>query len=281
MFNGTYSGTWAPNFRLVNNGDAADQTTFNTCYQDALDRTGYLKEATAGLGTSPVHMQSYNGTQIELNGQAALTLSSRVVSLPGAGLTFNAADKAGVANLSFNTWYYVYAIYNGGFDILVSAEVPKSNLRYALSSNDEMYLGCFRSDGAGNILPFTMHQGLYLYELNTGNTYLRVLNAGAAVVYTDVSMGTLVPPHVREALLYVVLNNNLANAQALVDLRRKGDAATGNMRFYVPNNTAHDGANPAITTHVPWITTDSAQTIQYAMSNNNANATIFVRGFRE
>lgn len=276
MHNGTPAGQWASAFRLVDNGDAADANEFNTPYQDALDRTDYLKSAVYGVRSSPVSMWSYDGANITLNGQAALALSTRTVGLLGASTTFNAAVQAGVANLSFNTWYYVYAVYSGGFSILVSAEVPKGNLRYALSSDDEGYLGCFRSNAVGNIVPFTCHGGHYSYDLDFTNinSDTVVLVAGTSLAAADVVLQKAVPPHVRLADLYLNLHNVPGgNASAL--LQRKGDGITAVLRHRV-SSTAGD-----FSTGSYWMNTDASQTVQYSVSIATAALDIAVRGFKE
>lgn len=165
------------------------------------------------------------------------------------------------ANLSNSTWYYVYAFCDGTATtaFYISTTAPEASLTWRTGAEGvDRYIGCFRTNGSGAPLPMRMHRGRYTYR----PFYVQALAFGNSTTFAAVDLSSVVPPHARIAHLRLNLTGNYA-----AQLRTTG-AASGYATFA-------EGYSPIE------IEADSAQSVDYLVSNALASLDIEVTGFAE
>jgi len=190
--------------------------------------------------------------------------SSAIVGI-GTGSTIT------LAGLSNDSWYYVYA-YNSATwpSVTVAYEynttAPDAALLIKNTDGLRTYIGCFRTDSSGNVLPFrSSREGTYIYRLSKISTAgFLVLNTGTAAVATDVSLASFVPPHARLAILAAEVAGTVGQRAKLYT---KGDSSG-----YYP-------LAPGGITQLD-IETDSSQVIQY-VKDTSTSVSLWAVGFRE
>lgn len=130
--------------------------------------------------------------------------------------------------LANSTWYYLY-VFNSGTRIspassfLVST-TPPDVYRHAHGSDESRaYIGCFRTDGSGNILPFYALNGRYTWRQSaaTGTPFALGSFSGTGSPHT-LSLASLVPPHAFMARVRLQIN---CTGAAVVSLQTNGDTA--------------------------------------------------------
>lgn len=204
-----------------------------------------------------------------------------------ADTTWSLADVEGSpANLSNSTWYYCYLGVNtsGVLTKQISTTAPGASRKWKSTAIDQQrYVGCFRTSGAGAPLPVNATRGRYVYRFTAISGACLAASTNAAVAaYADVSLASFVPPHARVVQLKTVCFNNDPNASdpVVVNVRTKG------------HTTAADELQVWSTSHGVYgylsseIETDSSQAIQWqvlAASSTTGQfiVEIFMRGFSE
>jgi len=241
---------------------------------------GAVQASGAFFGYRPV-LSSTGTTNLVIGASGGIAIgtgASQAIVGTGAGST---VVLAGLAN---NTWYYVYA-YNSATwpSVTVAYEyntsVPDAALLIKNSDALRTYIGCFRTDGSANVIPFrTTRSGVYLYrwsKLAGTRTDLQCLSAGSSASYADVilqnvSAVSLIPPHARIAKLLAEVNGAIGT---FAQVRTKGDTSDA---LDLPALLAAPGM-----VHYPFeIETDSSLTIQYK-KNTATDLSLYVTGFSE
>lgn len=176
--------------------------------------------------------------------------------------TLDLTDVDGApAALANDTWYYVYAFCNGTAttQAYISTTAPESSLTWRTGAEGvDRYIGCFRTNGSGVPLAMRMHRGRYTYR----PFYVQALAFGNSTTYAAVDLSGVLPPHARIAHLRL----NLTGAY-VAQLRTTG-AASGYATF-------GPGYSPIE------IEADSAQSVDYLVSNALASLDIEATGFAE
>lgn len=245
---------------------------------------------TAALGHSQIpgimvglpYVYSTNGVDIKVGPIAGVTVSGS----ENDNLASNEISVA-TSGLDTNQFYHLYAYNSSGAiacayytkddgppdGALVFQNVPTVGIT-------RRYLCSFRTNGSGAVLPFRKTGNLYLYDQsNAAVGATRVVNLGHATSFTDQSLSTLIPAHVRvvklRALLvgkfnswvygYVQANGGTGD---VVPLSVYGNALdTGSIAF---DNVTLDFDLPL---------TD--RTIEYLVSDAVAGMSIYVLGYYE
>lgn len=235
------------------------------------------------LGRRPV-LASTGGTNLTVGASGGCCIGS--VASPADGVVLpGTASTITLAGLGANEWRYVYA-YNSG-----SASSPTLAIEYSTtapySSNMNVkdgtalraYIGCFRTDGSSNVIPFRMIEGKYLYRwsaLAGTRTDLQVgsvLNTAGwnDVILRNVSAVSVIPPHARLAILRAQVNGAIGT---FAKLRTKGDTSD-----------YHDLpallAAPGMAHFDLEMETDSSLTIQYNIGTATDITNLYVLGFYE
>jgi hypothetical protein len=191
-----------------------------------------------------------------------------------ADTTFSLSDvESAPGNLANSTWYYVYLGVNtdGSLRKQISTTAPIASGKWKSGAVDQLrYVGCFRTNSSGVPLASRTVRGRVAYDFGAlGSTDPhRVLNSGADTSFTAVSCATAVPPHARNARLYVQFN--AAAAGDTLRLRR-----TNTSTFY---KTLY-GQRAGILAFEVETELNSSQQLDYAVSAGDA--TIYVLGFDE
>lgn len=175
-------------------------------------------------------------------------------------LTLADVDGAPAA-LPADSWLYVYAYAVGDATarLYITTDPPDDALVWeATSPGLRRYVGCFRTNGSGAPLPMRMHRGRYTYR----PFYVQALAFGNSTTYAAVDLTGVLPKHARIAHLRL----NLTGAY-VAQLRTTG-AASGYASF-------GPGYSPIE------IEADSAQSVDYLVSNALASLHIEVTGFAE
>jgi hypothetical protein len=199
-------------------------------------------------------------------------------------------DETAVSpSLATDTWYYAFcSIADGVPTIAASTTPPAADLIYKTGDVTSIYLGCFRTDNSGNILPFRKigHEYFYLRSKITG-TYLSVLTGGTVQnAWTDVACGKQVPPHASLATLEIEFNaHNDSGNQA--NVRTNGDTAGISATLRDPTvGTGIDG-NTSVTLHaqieVDATAGDTGRIVEYRIVRASATPflNLVVLGFKE
>lgn len=246
------------------------------------DRVVGASQATgAFFGYRPV-LSSTGTTNLVIGYHGGVVMGS----VPATAITGgpSAGSTVVLAGLAANTWYYVYAYNSASYpSVTVAYEynttTPSADLTQKSTDNLRTYIGCFRTDGSSNVIPFrTTRSGKYLYrwsKLAGTRTDLQCLSAGTDASYTDVilrnaSAVSVIPPHARIAQLRAMVNGAIGT---FAQVRTNGDTLDAQE---IPALLATPGM-----AHFDFeIETDSALTIEYR-KNTATDLTLYVTGFEE
>jgi hypothetical protein len=250
-----------------------------------------IQDAALGSAQAPYllvgapYMACENGSLIKVGGIQGIVLTGS----PNANLQNVTELSFTPSSLSNNTWYYVYAFDNAGtIGLGKTTSAPDNNLAVVQAAN-QRYLGGFKTNGSGGIYRFRATRGEYLWDITgeTANAF-RVLSNGAATSFTDVSLASFVPPHVRRVKIRAAYSPNFNSPSptfGTASIRTKG--GTGGTHPFSLLGTSLDGATGRLATsldtdnqHLDMLT-DSSQAIQYVVSDANDRMDIHVLGFRE
>lgn len=160
-------------------------------------------------------------------GRFAGSVENDASLIPFQNQTITPATILGSA-LANSTWYYLYC-FNSGTRIAPAASflvstTPPDALRHAHGSDyTKAYIGCFRTDGSGNILPFYALNGRYTWRQSaaTGTPFALGSFSGTGSPHT-LNLASLVPPHAFMARVRLQIN---CTGAAVVSLQTNGDTA--------------------------------------------------------
>lgn len=235
-----------------------------------------------GISVKP-GLRSTNGTTVDMRGIPAMVVTAGgiwTVKGPIATQTFAVADLEGGGAFANNTHYYMYLYLSGGVVTKqISLTAPDAYNTYKTGSTDYAYVGTFRIDGSGVILPFAASKGRYTYTQAVGQAAGTGLNATA---YTAVSLANYVPPTSQTAMVFLRLSAVAAD-NADLSVRTAGYTAAGYTGGnFVQRKIWSNGANGEYT-GVSEIALDSSQQIEYKISTVAAGsvAAIYVAGYDE
>lgn len=242
---------------------------------------GAVQASGAFFGYRPV-LSSTGTTNLVIGASGGIAMgtgASQAIVGTGAGSTVV------LAGLSNNTWYYVYA-YNSATwpSVTVAYEynttAPDAALLIKNSDALRTYIGCFRTDGSANVIPFrTTRSGKYLYRWSalagtrTDLLVGSVLNTAGwnDVILRNASAVSVIPPHCRLAMLRAQVNGAIGT---FAKLRTKGDTVD-----------YHDLpallAAPGMTHFDLEMETDSSLKIQYNIGTATDITNLYVTGFYE
>lgn len=192
--------------------------------------------------------------------------------------TITAANLETGSTLSNSTWYYIYAHdASGGGSVLyqISTTAPRASQMFknSVDGNFYRYLGCFRTNSSGAPIPMRMRRGRYVYRLSATNDCTAYTDSTAHGTAFDVSLASLVPPHVRLARVQAIVVSS--GGDTFMSLRTKGDTTGLVWRQQAPDGTTTYGELD--------IETDASQVVQlfYDLNGGSGNAAIRVAGFSE
>jgi hypothetical protein len=172
--------------------------------------------------------------------------------------------------LSSSSWYYLYVIKNvtsGAVATLASLSATAPTLPSGYTKRRR--IGVCRVTAASDILNAVVSgkgTSRAYYYVESFDTTLRILSAGTAIVWTDVSAGTLIPPTSRMGCFQCM---GLIDQARFALVRPNGTSISGTARIH-GSETAHT-----------YLYTDATQVVEYMVSNAALEFYLSVMGFFE
>ena len=259
---------------VPDDGDACNAASVETPFQSLTNRSQLLYEAALNVLHRP-SLSSTDGTSITIGDMAAV-MGTEGGTWKTLAYATSSYSPAGLAN---STWYYLYARITGGsVAISHSTTAPSSTLRNMNGNTDYAYLGAFRTDGSGVIIPFYSRDGKVRY---TGGVGALNIGAGVTNVYTDLSLSVGVPPHVRIVTLYVIGNPDSGAGTDSFHVLTKGVTAFGYTT--APCYSLYMDIAAAVKGDEFNVVTNRNQQIQYKFQTGGGTSAllIFIKGYQE
>ncbi|MDO9016687.1 MAG: hypothetical protein Q8S73_37865 [Deltaproteobacteria bacterium] len=271
-------------------GDARTAASVATPFERLARRTRVLLNAIAGHLIWSGRLRS--GTPVSGTGVFADEIVSVVIG--EAYLVGNATYEVPGALSAVAAWRYVYAYNNAGVLALQhSLDAPDASLTWKSTGvGTHRYLGCFRTDAAGAVMPFRATRGRYLYRRSAmlgvaadlASDGLRALNDTGASAAALVDLTPVLPPHARAA----IINAEIAavatgsDGYAILNLYTSDETAAASQRLRA-NVDATGNESTVSTLAEIEVTADADLAIGYGVVLSGATAayTIDVLGWQE
>lgn len=203
--------------------------------------------------------------------------------------TWSLADVEGSpANLSGATWYYCYLGVStaGVLTKQISTTAPGASRKWKSTSIDQQrYIGCFHTTGAGEPNPMRALRGRYLYRYSAANGYgSPAFQSLVTQAFTDLVLTAYLPPHARIAHMhYEVINDDITSGDEVASAIRTNGETSSSLSVTVPHAQAA-GLDNASREHVFFeIETDSSQRVEVQVTGSSTSflVNLYVRGFSE
>lgn len=272
----TYTGTaaYTNTITIPDDGDPAAAASVNNPAKSEADMNMFLLQSIGLMpqSTSAITLSCINRTSVVVSPISSIIVNDignyKTIGTAAVSSVGIAQVEGGPAQFAPNTWYYIYAFSNlGTLNFIIRTVRPDTWNMFALGSDVQRYIGCFRTDG--NAVP-----GIYPFVMSRGNyTYLDKLSAGGgnSTVEATVLTSSYVPPTSRLArLLYYYRNTGLAATFTLYPF-------TG-LTGYVINARVGPDTEENGFVEMP---TATNQNIRYVVSANTLAIDIAVNGFHE
>jgi hypothetical protein len=260
---------------IPQDGDDANATTGGTdrpiedSLQKLTNRSKYLfDQIPSGIAWGGSLSRVYSdGTSVKV--------PPLLVILVGKVLFTVAETTVALSGLTGGTWYYLYCYNSGGsLAFELSTTAPEVSLQYKTGGLTHRYLAAVRALSATTCRPFRKVGTRHNYRLSASAfDAFKVLDAGGATAFTDVSLAGHVPPHAR--LAHVAARLVYVSGAGSMQLRTKGDTAGENYYLDTPNTVGASQRRDVC------VETDSAQAIQYLVSTSGVNAYLWATGFED
>ena len=192
-------------------------------------------------------------------------------AVPAHSLAANAIDTGTVAN---NQWYYIYVQISGTgaqFQYSLTAPVGGDGTTgvpgwKAGSVGSLRFIGCFRTNGSAQPIPFYCVRGRYVYRRSAVSTALTLTGSGSATSPTVVDLSGYVPPHSQMARVEMSLHNPDTVAQSGIILTH-GDVTDSYIVY-----ASESGATTNVRSVE--IQTSASQTIDYQVGAATTTAPV-------
>lgn len=208
---------------------------------------------------TPASKVKVTADEISIEDVLASTVSVTVdITVAGANGLDAGAEAA-------STWYAVWLIFNPSTSTVASLlSTSFSAPIMPAGYTKKRRVGAVRNDAASNFLPFMQRGDLVLYnEVQNEN---RILTAGIATVFTDVSAASFIPSVSRRGYFHYIISisHGTANVSFALSLRTKGAPGITDGRLYPASsqvaNVAFEFAQDT------FLDTDASQVIQYKIA---------------
>lgn len=206
-----------------------------------------------------------------------------------ADTVWTLADVEGSpANLSNNTWYYCYlgVTTAGVLTRQISTTAPNGSRTWKSTAIDQQrYIGCFRTTGAGAPIPVRAVRGRYLYRYSAaGGHGTAAASYLTTQAFTDLDLSAYLPLHARIAHMhYQLINEDTTSGDEVASAIRTNGETTSSISVQVPHAQAA-GLDNASREHMFFeIETDSSQRVEVEVTGSSTSflVNLFVRGFSE
>ena len=258
--------TFSTPLTVPDDGDACNAASVETPFQSLVNQTQVLFNGLLNVKVRP-SLRSVNGTDIVI-GAVPMIIGTEGGNWKALAYTGGTYSPAGLAS---GTWYYLYArITTGSITISHSTTSPDSFLRTMNGNTDYVFLGSFRTDGSGVIIPFFARGSKVTYAASL----TAVTDSGVPTTFTDLSLGSFVPPHAQRALITALGTPDGASDVGYIVT--KGVTATG---YTSASAAAYKIYLTSSTSTVRFefeVQTDTSQVIQYKFDTGGAGSLLIV-----
>lgn len=178
-------------------GEVANALSVNSVFQVLDNNVSALRLLTYGGGFR-VRLSCTSNTVMTIQPLGAVVVTVATVWNVLANTTASTVNPTTIAggSLSASTRYYVYAYSSGGvLTFIANTTAPDVGLMYENGNTDRQFVTTFFADHASNILIYNQEDRYYSYMSRTtgGVRGNMVLNAGVAIVPTDINFAASVP----------------------------------------------------------------------------------------
>lgn len=271
-------------------GDPRTAASVSTPLGKLARRTRVLLNALSGalIWTGRIHCDTpVSGTGVFVDKILSVVIGERL--LAATADTFEVPGALSVAA----AWRYIYAYDNAGTLALQhSLDAPDASKTWKSTGlGTHRYLGCFRTDAAGAVIPFRATGGRYLYRRSAmvsvnsdfASDGFRFTDTAAAA-RTALPLAPTLPPHARTAIIRAEISaiSTGANGLGTLSLYERDGATFASQQAQASPNASGNEAVATLTTELE-VTPDADLAIGYgvALSNATATYTIDVLGFTE
>lgn len=271
-------------------GDARNATSVTQGTQPLTNRTRVLLNALSGalIWSGRIHSETpVSGTGVFVDKILSVVIGERLLAATADTFEVPGALSAVAA------WRYIYAYDNVGVLALQhSLDAPDASKTWKSTGlGTHRYLGCFRTDSAGAVIPFRATAGRYLYRRSAmasvnsafASDGLRFSDTVAAAL-TALPLAPTLPPHARAAIVRAEIDalSTGANGLGTLSLYERDSSTFASQRAVASPNAIGNEAFATLATELE-VTPDADLAIGYAVSLSNATVsyTIDVLGFTE
>lgn len=192
-------------FNAPADGDIANAASVNTGFQALENSVEALRYLTYGGGFY-VRAIGVSNTVLTIQPLGAVIVKQLGVWTAVPHTVATTIDPLALAGGAFavGTRYYVYVnVVAGVINWSVSTTAPDTGLRYKSGDEQYQFISTFvTAPGAAVLIPYSQNGSTYVY----GTSGLPLLNAGNALVSTNVPFSYLIPSTARTAKLFVKSN---------------------------------------------------------------------------
>lgn len=167
----------------------------------------------SGAGVSaPVTQDFITGLKLSYTSGTAFSVSSGAAYVQSLARRLDSPStlsKSGLS-LSANAFYHVYLFQNGGLpDVEADTAAPTAayfgGARSKTGDTSRRYLGSFKTNASGQILPFQCDtQGIFWYSVQPSTNGLRPISNGKATSRSTIALSSGLPATATHAVVQVV-----------------------------------------------------------------------------
>lgn len=271
-------------------GDTRNAASVTQGTQPLTNRTRVLLNALSGalIWSGRIHYDTpVSGTGVFVDKILSVVIRERLLAATADTFEVPGALSAVAA------WRYIYAYDNAGVLALQhSLDAPDASKTWKSTGlGTHRYLGCFRTDSAGAVIPFRATAGRYLYRRSAmasvnsafASDGLRFSDTVAAAL-TALPLAPTLPPHARAAIVRAEIDalSTGANGLGTLSLYERDSSTFASQRAVASPNASGNEAFATLATELE-VTPDADLAIGYAVSLSNATVSyaIDVLGFTE
>lgn len=226
-------------------------------------------DPTVYFRSDPIWETYITGLSVTYNGPASIIIGSGAAYVQSVNRIVNVPANVTLSGLTLtaNTWYYVYLISDGTFEITTTAPVIYKGAARNNGTTSRRFLSSIRSSGTANTL-FNFHSfGDRTYWLeNTSPAPFRVASGVGGTAVNTIDTSAVVPPPSRAAAIRLI-----------------HAGTTGVMQISNPNTSGIFAALVAGQSYVTDVSLNAARafTIQFSGSPGGSGGLADVYGFVE
>ncbi|TAK26704.1 MAG: hypothetical protein EPO40_19490 [Myxococcaceae bacterium] len=272
-------------------GDPRTAASVSTPLGKLARRTRVLLNALSGalIWSGRLHSETpVSGTGVFVDKILSVVIGERLLAATADTFEVPGALSAVAA------WRFIYAYDNAGVLALQhSLDAPDASKTWKSTGlGTHRYLGCFKTDAAGAVIPFRATAGRYLYRRSAmvgvanalASDGLRAISASAAAPLTALNLAPALPPHARAAIINAEIAGvgTGADGYAMLNLYGSSESAAVSQRLRANTDATGNESTSSSLAELE-VTADADLAIGYEVVLSSATAAyvIDVLGFTE